>query len=229
MPPPSAAAIRTGGDLVVGAFTLPSSRALLGGIAVFGLARLVVGGWSVADLVAVVVTVALAAPLEWLTHRHLFHAPIRSRRNRWFRLGRSHRAHHDDPARLDVLALDRWGAVVLVVVGAAVAAAGYLTVATGVTTVAGVVGTVGPGDRTLDGGPFGLAGPPTGPVLTAAVVAAVMLARYETVHLIAHSRYRPRTARGRRLAAHHLRHHFRNPNRCFGVTTTAVDRAAGTA
>ncbi|MFV0260065.1 MAG: sterol desaturase family protein [Acidimicrobiales bacterium] len=224
--PASTATIRTGADLIAGAAALPSARALTAGIVVFGLARLLVGSWSVADLVAVVVTVALAGPVEWVIHRHLFHAPSRSRRQQWLRLGRAHEAHHEEPDRLDLLALDRWGAAVLVVAGAAVAVLTYLVVATSVVTIADVV-PLGP--WSIDGGVRALAGPIDGPALTAAATAAVLLARYETVHLMAHSRYRPRTARGRRLVAHHLRHHFRNPNRCFGVTSMMVDRAVGTA
>lgn len=52
-------------------------------------------------------------------------------------------------------------------------------------------------------------------------------ARYEYVHWRIHFR-EPRTARQRRLRAHHLAHHACSSNAFFGVTTRLWDRVFGT-
>jgi dihydroceramide fatty acyl 2-hydroxylase len=50
--------------------------------------------------------------------------------------------------------------------------------------------------------------------------------RYERIHYRIHFRV-PRNERERRLRAHHLAHHFRNPRAYFGVTTPFWDRVFG--
>lgn len=47
---------------------------------------------------------------------------------------------------------------------------------------------------------------------------------YEWVHYIAHVPYVPKTAWGRRMKAHHLRHHHKHERYWFGVTTPFVDK-----
>jgi hypothetical protein len=63
-----------------------------------------------------------------------------------------------------------------------------------------------------------------GPFLTAWTLAAIGLAHYEWVHLMAHARYRPRTRYYRRLARNHRLHHFRNERYWLGVTANSGDR-----
>lgn len=68
------------------------------------------------------------------------------------------------------------------------------------------------------------------PVATALAFCAGTLAgygRYERIHWRIHFR-QPRNARERRLRAHHLAHHFRNPRAYHGVTTRFWDRVFGT-
>jgi hypothetical protein len=52
--------------------------------------------------------------------------------------------------------------------------------------------------------------------------------RYEWVHYLIHTRYRPRTAWFRRLWRNHRLHHFRNERHWWGVSLLAADRLLGT-
>ncbi|MGH7286829.1 MAG: sterol desaturase family protein [Myxococcota bacterium] len=52
--------------------------------------------------------------------------------------------------------------------------------------------------------------------------------RYEWIHFLIHTRYRPRTSWSRRLWRNRLRHHFRNERHWYGVTMLAADRLLGT-
>jgi hypothetical protein len=52
--------------------------------------------------------------------------------------------------------------------------------------------------------------------------------RYEWVHFLIHTRYRPRTWWFRRLWRNHRLHHFRNEKHWYGVTMLAGDRVLGT-
>ncbi len=175
-------------------------------VAALGLAgvRVGLGGWSVADAGVALVLVALAGPIEWTVHRHLFHAPPRSRRTRRLGTGVGHRHHHADPADLRWLLLGADGVVAFALVFGLIAT----VAAIGLSVVLGVAAV--------------------GPVMTGVAVAWSALARYEAVHLAHHSRRRPWTARGRRIRAHHLAHHHRLPGAKLGVTTTMPDRLFGT-
>jgi hypothetical protein len=46
---------------------------------------------------------------------------------------------------------------------------------------------------------------------------------YEWVHYVAHVPFRPRTRYGRWIKKYHLRHHFLNERKWFGVTSPAFD------
>ncbi len=56
-----------------------------------------------------------------------------------------------------------------------------------------------------------------------------MACRYEWTHFLVHTRYRPRTARFRKLWRNHRLHHCKNENYWHGVTMLAGDRIFGTA
>lgn len=68
-----------------------------------------------------------------------------------------------------------------------------------------------------------------GPALAGAGVGGLLVGflRYEHWHWRIHFR-QPRNARERRLRAHHLAHHYRNPRAYHGVTTRLWDRVFGT-
>jgi hypothetical protein len=64
--------------------------------------------------------------------------------------------------------------------------------------------------------------------LTGAAAHLALGLRYEWVHFLIHTRYRPRGRWFRRLWRNHRLHHFRNEQHWYGVTMLAADRALGT-
>lgn len=69
-------------------------------------------------------------------------------------------------------------------------------------------------------GVYGLVAPATRAPLLAGTLLGYLA--YELVHYSAHHR-RPRTALGRALRRHHLRHHFADPGRNFGISSPLWD------
>ena len=66
---------------------------------------------------------------------------------------------------------------------------------------------------------------PTWPLAFTGIATHLALAlHYEWVHLLVHTRYRPRTALYRRLWRNHRLHHFKNEKLWFGVTMLGGDR-----
>ena len=66
---------------------------------------------------------------------------------------------------------------------------------------------------------------PTWPLAFTGIATHLALAlHYEWVHLLVHTRYRPRTAPYRRLWRNHRLHHFKNEKLWFGVTMLGGDR-----
>ncbi len=166
--------------------------------------RVAVGRWEPADVVAALVTVALVGPVEWVMHRHLFHAPPASRRSRILGTGGDHARHHRDPDDLAwILLAPR--AVRLLAGGLAVLVACWAV------PLAVVLGA-----------------PPPTLFLTALTVALLALGHYEWTHLLVHAGYRPRSRYYRHLDRHHRLHHHRNERYWFGITSTWGDRLAGT-
>lgn len=76
---------------------------------------------------------------------------------------------------------------------------------------------------------FGLYGLAAGPVARWPLLAGTLLGYlgYELAHYSAHHR-RPRSALGRALRRHHLRHHFGDGARDFGISTPLWDVVFGT-
>jgi len=64
--------------------------------------------------------------------------------------------------------------------------------------------------------------------LTGATLHLALGLRYEWVHFLIHTRYRPRTPWFRRLWRNHRLHHFRNERHWYGVSMLAADRVLGT-
>ncbi len=151
------------------------------------------------DAAAVVAVVALQPLIEWGIHRFLLHTPARTVAGQRFDPGAAHRGHHRVPDDVGGALL---GTSFAVANGAVAAAA-----------AAGIGAAVG------------------GPVAVGSAVAAgeAGLLAYEWVHLLSHSGYRGRTAWFRQLRASHLRHHHRDDNTNFGITSRVVDRLLGTA
>ena len=177
-----------------------SARLFVSVAAVLTIARVLVGGLGVGDLVVGAITLGLIGPVEWVLHRGVLHASDDSWPSRRLGTGSGHRRHHQDPPDLEWLLLSGIDSIVVVAVF------GLLTA--GWTSAATLVS----GTATL------------GPFLTAWALAAVALAHYEWVHLLIHTRYRCRSHFYRGLAANHRRHHYRNERFWLGVTTNAGDR-----
>ena len=95
----------------------PSPWMILGTLVAAVVARVVVGGWGVVDLLAPLVYVALFPLLEWVVHVFVLHWRPR-------RVGRvvldhllasKHRAHHRDPRDIPLVFIP-WQALVVVLV-----------------------------------------------------------------------------------------------------------------
>ena len=51
-----------------------------------------------------------------------------------------------------------------------------------------------------------------------------MFLRYEWLHYLIHTSYKPKSQWFRKLHKHHRLHHFKNENYWFGLSSTAADR-----
>lgn len=177
-----------------------SARVLAAATTILLVARLAVGDWGRGDVIVVVATVAITGPVEWIIHKYLLHAPENAWTSRTLGTGIGHRQHHLDPPDIDWLLLRGVDAAVFVTAFGAVTA-GWSIPLMWIT-----------GSALL------------GPFLTAWTCAALGLLHYEWVHLLVHTRYRPRTPYYRRLARNHRLHHFRNEQYWLGVTSNSGDR-----
>lgn len=162
------------------------------------------GAPGVTDLVMVSLVVSLQPFVELGLHRGLLH--LRPRRLGRWRLdpGASHRGHHRVPD-------DVHGALL----GTPYAIADSLAIVAVIVLAGALAAPIA-------------SGYPAAAVATAAAAGCAGLLWYEWVHLLLHTGYRPRSAWFRRLRANHLRHHHRDEERWFGITTTFVDRLTGT-
>ena len=168
--------------------------------------RLAVGGpLGAADAIALAAMVAVQPAVEWGLHRVVLHGPARTVAGRVVDPGASHRGHHRTPDD----------------VGGALLGTGYA-----VTDSFAVVATVAAVGLLI--WPFAGSYPAAGVAVAAAAGCAGLL-WYEWAHILFHSGYTPRTAWFRRLRTNHRRHHYRDEQRWFGITSTYVDRLAGTA
>ncbi len=152
-----------------------------------------------ADLRAVTTVLALRPFFEWALHRFVLHAPAPAASGRRLDPGAAHRGHHQVPDDVS---------------GALLGPGFALSNGAGVAVLAGAVGR-------LSGGPGG--------ALAGAMTGELGLLGYEWIHLLSHSGYPPRSHWFRRLRGAHLRHHFRDEQANFGVTSRLADRLLGTA
>lgn len=158
------------------------------------------GGAAPQDLVAVALVAAAQPFVEWGLHKLVLHGRPRTVAGRVIDPGAPHRGHHRTPDD----------------VAGALLGGGYAVADGGM--VAGLVAAVGALARPLVGRY------PVRAVLTGVAAGNAALARYEWDHLVFHSGHRPRSARMRRLRAHHLAHHHRDETRWLGVTSDLADR-----
>ncbi len=158
------------------------------------------GGVGRGDLIVAGVTVAITGSVEWIIHRHLLHAPEDAWASRRLGTGAGHRRHHLDPPDIHWLLLRGVDA------GVFVATFGLVTAAWSVPLLSVTDSAV------------------LGCFLTGWLLAALGLLHYEWVHLLVHTRYRPRTRYYRTLARRHRLHHHRNERYWLGVTSNSGDR-----
>ena len=180
--------------------TRGSARVLGVAALVLATARIATGGFGRGDVIVVVVTIAITGVVEWVIHRFLLHAPEDAWTSRRLGTGSGHRRHHLDPPDIEWLMLRGADAAVFIT-------------AFGVVTAAWTVPLMWLAEAAQ-----------LAPFLTAWTLAAVGLVHYEWVHLLVHTRHRPRTRYYRRLARNHRLHHFRNEHYWLGVTTNSGDR-----
>lgn len=181
-------------------FTRPSARVLAVSITVLATARVLVGDFGRGDAIAIVVTLAITGTVEWVIHKYLLHAPLDSWTTRKLGTGTGHHRHHLDPTDVEWLLLGGLDAAVFVTMF------GFVTAAWSMPLMWVTGSSV------------------TGGFFTAWLLTAIGLLHYEFVHLMVHTRYRPRTRFYRGLARHHRLHHFRNEHYWLGVTSNTGDR-----
>lgn len=177
-----------------------SAQVLIAAAVILGTVRIVVGDFGRGDLIALAATIAMTGSVEWIIHKFLLHADDDSWTSRRLGTGIGHKQHHLDPTELEWLLLRGVDAAVFITAFGAVTAAWSVP-------LMWITGS------SLLGG-----------FLTAWTLAAIGLAHYEWVHLMVHTRYRPRSRYYRRLARNHRLHHFRNENYWLGVTSNSGDR-----
>jgi sterol desaturase/sphingolipid hydroxylase (fatty acid hydroxylase superfamily) len=184
-----------------------SPRLIASGAAVMAAARLLLGGFSWRDAVAVAAMLIVYPFGEWAIHVYLLHL-------RPFRLGarrvdlptaRAHREHHEQPNDLG-----------LVLLGPAEAAALLLLAVPLTPAVAGALIAA-------------LAQPvPFGALVTATLTGYALVGAYEWTHFLIHTGYQPRSHYYRSIWRAHRLHHFKNERYWHGVTNTVSDRVLGT-
>jgi hypothetical protein len=142
----------------------------------------------------------MTGTVEWIIHKYLLHAPLDSWTTRKLGTGLGHHRHHLDPPAIEYLMLGGIDAAVFITAFGVVTAVWSLPLMwlTGASLIGGF--------------------------LTAWACAAVGLLHYEMVHLLVHTRYRPRLRYYRSLGRNHRLHHFRNENHWLGVTSNTGDR-----
>ena len=186
----------------------PSGRVILPVVVALVAVRLLIGRWGWSDLAVVAAVGALTGPVEWTIHLHLLHASPDAWTSRRLGLGSGHREHHVDPPEIRWLMLPGLDAGIFLVV------LGVWTLMWAPLVVWAVTTAVG--------GAF------VPPIVTALMVTAGGLGHYEWVHLLDHTRYRPRSRYYARLARNHRWHHYRNEHYWFGITSTIGDQVLRT-
>jgi hypothetical protein len=181
-----------------------SGRVIIAATCLVAVVRFALGNWSFGDALAVLAVVVALGPVEWIIHRWLLHAEPGSTLAELLGTRDSHERHHRDPDDMEWLLLRRANAI-----------GSCLAIVAPVAVVAGG---------------FSLLGISSARAIGATIVSAglVALLHYEWVHLLVHSRYRPRSRYYSRLAKNHRLHHFRNESYWLGVTIDTGDRLART-
>jgi hypothetical protein len=138
---------------------------------------------------------------------YLLHLRPFTVRGRRFELAsaRAHRAHHEDPRRLDLINFSPAEALAILLL-AVPAAAG-----------------LGAGACVLVASPL-----PTGALATMLLSGYVLVGAYEWTHFLIHTAHRPRSRYYRSIWRNHRLHHYKNEHFWHGITNTVSDRVLRT-
>ncbi len=144
---------------------------------------------------------------EWAIHVYLLHLRPITWRGRTVELAsaRAHRAHHENPRRLDLINFSPAEALAILLLAVPAAAA------------------VGAGAVALVAGPL-----PTRALVTMLLTGYVLVGAYEWTHFLIHTAHRPRSRYYRSIWRNHRLHHFKNERYWHGITNTVSDRFLGT-
>jgi Fatty acid hydroxylase superfamily len=191
-----------------GIFSRKRAPRMIGAAIALALAaRIAIGDFSRRDAAAVAF-IALVYPFgEWAIHVYLLHMRPFTVRGRRIDLAsaRSHREHHEQPQRMDLINFGPVEALAILLVAAPLA-----------------VG-VGAALAALLPGPL-----PLGPLVTMLLTAYVLIGVYEWIHFLIHTAHRPRSRYYRSIWRNHRLHHFKNEHYWHGITNTVSDRVLGT-
>jgi hypothetical protein len=161
--------------------------------------RIAVGDFSWRDVVAVAAMLVIYPFGEWAIHVYLLHSRFDLPSTR------SHRQHHEEPQRLDLI---NFGPVEALAILLLAAPAG---VGLGALAIALIPGPL-----------------PLGPLVTMLVTAYVLIAFYEWIHFLIHTSHVPRSRYYKRVWRNHRLHHFKNEHFWHGITNTFSDTVLGT-
>ena len=181
---------------------------LIGGLILAAVAaRVAVGSFSWRDLVAALAMLFIYPFGEWAIHVYLLHMPPFEFRGRssTCRPPRRTARTTSSPTDLGMILLGPREVVALMRLAVPVAV----------------------GSTALLAGPLPGA-MPWPALLTAVLVAYVLVGLYEWTHFLIHTAHRPRSRYYRSIWRTHRLHHFKNEHYWHGITNTVADRALGT-
>jgi hypothetical protein len=161
--------------------------------------RIVIGDFSWRDIAAVAAMFVIYPFGEWAIHVHLLHSRLDLPSTR------SHRQHHEEPQRLDLINFGPVEALLILLLAAPVG------VAVGALVIALFPGPV-----------------PLGMLVTMLATAYLLIAFYEWIHFLIHTSHVPRTRYYKRVWRNHRLHHFKNEHYWHGITNTISDTVLGT-
>jgi hypothetical protein len=180
---------------------------IVAGIGTLVFLRILLGGLSWRDAVAVVAALVVYPFGEWAIHVYLLHMRPFQLRGRRIEppAARAHREHHQTPNDLSMILLEtkEVAQLLLLAVPVTVALGGFL-----VGLVAGPV--------------------PVRVLITAAIADYLAIFVYEWTHFLIHTAYRPRGRHYRAVWRNHRLHHFKNEHFWHGITQNLSDRVLGT-
>jgi hypothetical protein len=170
------------------------------GIVLAAAGRLALGDLTWRDLVAAAFLLVVSPFGEWAIHVHLLHLkPFRVRGRRVeLATARSHRQHHENPTRLDLINFAVPEALAILLLAVPLAAL-PIWLALGL-----------------------------GPFVTALLTGYALVLVYEWTHFLIHTAVRPRSRYYHSIWRTHRLHHFKNEHYWHGITNTVSDRVLGT-